>query len=71
VSDDSPRCSFCHKAQDDAKILFSSPGDFPRAYICDECVAVCAVALETDPQKRPQGVGHPVTKWEEESPPKN
>jgi ATP-dependent Clp protease ATP-binding subunit ClpX len=28
--------------------LISSPGDFPRAYICDECVAVCNSILEEE-----------------------
>ena len=35
------RCSFCQKAQDAVGKLISSPGEHPRAYICDECVAVC------------------------------
>ena len=34
------RCSFCHKSQDAVAKLISSPSDYPRAYICDECVAV-------------------------------
>ena len=37
--DDSLRCSFCHKSQDTVAKLISSPSDYPRAYICDECVA--------------------------------
>ena len=36
-----PRCSFCHKSQDDVAYLVASPTDDPRAYICDECVDVC------------------------------
>jgi ATP-dependent Clp protease ATP-binding subunit ClpX len=28
--------------------LISSPSDYPRAYICDECVAVCNSILEDD-----------------------
>ena len=47
-SDDSLRCSFCHKAQDAVAKLISSPSDYPRAYICDECVAVCNSILEDD-----------------------
>jgi ATP-dependent Clp protease ATP-binding subunit ClpX len=42
------RCSFCHKAQDAVAKLISSPSDYPRAYICDECVAVCNSILEDD-----------------------
>jgi ATP-dependent protease Clp ATPase subunit len=41
-------CSFCHKSQDSVGKLISSPSDYPRAYICDECVAVCAAILDDD-----------------------
>ena len=41
-------CSFCHKSQDSVAKLISSPSDYPRAYICDECIAVCASILEDD-----------------------
>ncbi len=42
--------------------LISSPSDYPRAYICDECIAVCNSILEDDrsehasatPQKLPK-----------------
>jgi len=47
-SDEMLRCSFCHKAQDAVAKLISSPSDYPRAYICDECVAVCNSILEDD-----------------------
>ena len=47
-TDDSLRCSFCHKSQDSVAKLISSPSDYPRAYICDECVAVCNSILEDD-----------------------
>ena len=39
-SEEMLRCSFCHKSQDAVAKLISSPSDYPRAYICDECVAV-------------------------------
>ena len=42
------RCSFCHKSQEAVGKLISSPSDFPRAYICDECVAVCNSILEEE-----------------------
>ncbi len=42
------RCSFCHKSQDAVAKLISSPNEYPRAYICDECVAVCNSILEDD-----------------------
>lgn len=32
------QCSFCRKSQDAVDKLISSPSDYPRAYICDECV---------------------------------
>ena len=41
-------CSFCHKQQDAVGKLISSPGDAPRAFICDECVTVCNAILEED-----------------------
>ncbi len=47
-SDDTLRCSFCHKSQDVVGKLISSPSDYPRAYICDECFAVCNSILEDD-----------------------
>jgi ATP-dependent Clp protease ATP-binding subunit ClpX len=47
-SDDALRCSFCHKSQDVVGKLISSPSEYPRAYICDECIAVCNSILEDD-----------------------
>jgi ATP-dependent Clp protease ATP-binding subunit ClpX len=47
-SDETLRCSFCHKSQVAVAKLISSPSDYPRAYICDECVAVCNSILEDD-----------------------
>ena len=54
------RCSFCHKTQEQVEKLISSPSDYPRAYICDECVRVCDQILEeekreqaTPPARRP------------------
>ncbi len=46
------RCSFCQKPQEAVGKLISSPGDQPRAYICDECVAVCNGILEEDRTER-------------------
>ncbi len=46
--EESLRCSFCHKSQDAVAKLISSPSDYPRAFICDECVAVCNSILEDD-----------------------
>ncbi len=52
VTDEPLRCSFCHKSQDAVRKLISSPDDRPRAYICDECVAVCNTILEDDTGER-------------------
>ena len=53
--EESLRCSFCHKSQDAVAKLISSPSDYPRAYICDECVAVCNSILEDDKGDQPAG----------------
>ena len=52
-SEEMLRCSFCHKSQDAVAKLISSPSDYPRAYICDECVAVCNSILEDDRSATP------------------
>src|SRR3982751_4567002 len=51
-------CSFCHKSQSVVRKLISSPSPPPRAYICDECITVCASILEDD---RPSGTPMPPT----------
>ncbi len=61
-SDDSLRCSFCHKSQDVVGKLISSPSDYPRAYICDECIAVCNSILEDDKQEQTHGGPHKLPK---------
>jgi ATP-dependent Clp protease ATP-binding subunit ClpX len=52
-SDETLRCSFCHKSQDVVGKLISSPSDYPRAYICDECIAVCNSILDDDKTDQP------------------
>ena len=52
------RCSFCHKSQDVVGKLISTPSDYPKAYICDECVAVCNSILEDDRAERAQTGAH-------------
>src|SRR5947209_1732429 len=47
-TDEVLKCSFCHQSQDAVAKLTSPPSDYPRAYICDECVAVCNSILEDD-----------------------
>src|ERR1700735_583779 len=54
--EDTLRCSFCHKSQDAVAKLISSPSDYPRAYICDECVGVCNSILEDDRSEVVAGV---------------
>ncbi len=61
-SDDALRCSFCHKNQDVVGKLISSPNDYPRAYICDECIAVCNSILEDDRHEQPYGSTHKLPK---------
>lgn len=61
-SDDTLRCSFCHKSQDVVGKLISSPSDYPRAYICDECIAVCNSILEDDRQEHSHGLPNKLPK---------
>ncbi|HLH44274.1 MAG TPA: ATP-dependent Clp protease ATP-binding subunit ClpX [Bryobacteraceae bacterium] len=61
-SDDSLRCSFCHKSQDVVGKLISSPSDYPRAYICDECIAVCNSILDDDRNEQHYGTPHKLPK---------
>jgi len=61
-ADDALRCSFCHKSQDVVGKLISSPNDYPRAYICDECIAVCNSILEDDRHDQPYGAPHKLPK---------
>ncbi|MFQ5925948.1 MAG: ATP-dependent Clp protease ATP-binding subunit ClpX [Terriglobia bacterium] len=44
-------CSFCHKSQAAVERLIASPGGSPRAYICNECVALCQSILA---EERPE-----------------
>src|SRR5438034_11754496 len=61
-SDEALRCSFCHKSQDVVGKLISSPSDYPRAYICDECIAVCNSILEDDKVEAPSGTPNKIPK---------
>ena len=48
-SQDSLRCSFCHKRHDVVAKLIANPDSFqPRTYICDECIMVCYSILNDD-----------------------
>ena len=63
--DEPLRCSFCHKSQDVVGKLISSPGDYPRVYICDECVAVCNSILEEDRHEAAFSTPHKLPKPQE------
>ena len=39
------RCSFCHKSEDQVRKLIAGP---KGAYICDECVDICAEIIEEE-----------------------
>jgi len=57
--DDALRCSFCSKPQKEGGKLISSPSDHPRAYICDECIAVCQSIVEDDRSSREAAIPEP------------
>ena len=44
-NDDLFRCSFCGKTQDQVHKLIAGPNG---AYICDECVDICAEIIEEE-----------------------
>ncbi|MGA8231735.1 MAG: ATP-dependent Clp protease ATP-binding subunit ClpX [Candidatus Acidiferrales bacterium] len=50
--DESLRCSFCHKTQEQVEKLISSPSEYPRSYICNECVGVCQQILEDEKREQ-------------------
>src|SRR4030081_2707397 len=50
--DEPLRCSFCHKTQEQVEKLISSPSDYPRAYVCNECVTVCQPILEDEKREQ-------------------
>ncbi len=50
--DDTLRCSFCHKTQEQVEKLISSPSEYPKSYICNECVTVCQQILEDEKREQ-------------------
>src|SRR5215469_3455275 len=46
-------CSFCRKSENSVSKIISNPSDYPRAYICDECIAVCNSILADDRVQEP------------------
>lgn len=45
ITDDTVRCSFCNKTQAQVRKLIAGPNG---AYICDECIDVCAEIIEEE-----------------------
>ena len=51
-SEETLHCSFCHKTQEQVEKLISSPSEYPRSYICNECVTVCQQILEEEKREQ-------------------
>ena len=49
-SDDTIRCSFCGKTQDQVRKLIAGPDG---AYICDECIDICTEIIEEEYHETP------------------
>ena len=58
-SEDNLRCSFCQKNQAAVERLIASPGESGRAYICNECIAVCQSILEEERKKQEPAASAP------------
>ncbi|MGH9863586.1 MAG: ATP-dependent Clp protease ATP-binding subunit ClpX [Candidatus Acidiferrales bacterium] len=61
-SEDNLRCSFCQKSQSAVERLIASPGEGGRAYICNECIAVCQSILEEERKKQEPTASTPPVK---------
>ena len=61
-SEGSLRCSFCRKSQDVVTKLIATPGDYPKSYICDECVLICNAILEEERSSKGQAQGFTLLK---------
>ena len=61
-SEGSLRCSFCRKSQDVVTKLIATPGDYPKSYICDECVLICNAILEEERSSKGQTQGFTLLK---------
>jgi ATP-dependent Clp protease ATP-binding subunit ClpX len=55
-------CSFCRKPQSAVQKLIASPSESVRAYICDECIAVCTSIVQEDAAQKAPVIeeGHPL-----------
>ena len=56
------RCSFCRKSHEIVTKLIATPGDYPKSYICDECVAICSAILEEERSTKPPEDGFTLLK---------
>ena len=56
------RCSFCRKSHEIVSKLIATPGDYPKSYICDECVAICSAILEEERSTKPAEEGFSLLK---------
>ncbi len=56
------RCSFCRKSQEIVTKLIATPGDYPKSYICDECVLICNAILEEERTNKAQPPGFTLLK---------
>ena len=56
------RCSFCRKSHEIVTKLIATPGDYPKSYICDECVAICSAILEEERSTKPAEDGFTLLK---------
>ena len=52
TGEDRIRCSFCGKTQEQVRKLIAGPGG---AYICDECVDICAEIIEEEELEEEEG----------------
>jgi ATP-dependent Clp protease ATP-binding subunit ClpX len=56
--EESLRCSFCNKSQNDVRKLIAGP----TVFICDECVRVCNDIIDDDQVVEPDVKSHPLPK---------
>ena len=64
-SDGALRCSFCRKSQDIVSKLIATPGDYPKSYICDECVLICTAILDEERSTKGDSGGFTLLKPQE------
>jgi len=56
--EESLRCSFCNKSQNDVRKLIAGP----TVFICDECVRVCNDIIDDDQVVETDVKSHPLPK---------